>query len=123
MVFVAVSSPPESLEAIRVAENYLMKRRFRVRLIELSQRPSRGDMAHDFGIRASCGEMVCVLGSGDWLERDFFAFLGCGSLRNDTVYYPRTAFPSLEVANGEDAGFEPASSRKKGSNRASWFGP
>ena len=41
VVFISNGSPPETNEAIRATENYLMKRRFRVRIIELARATAR----------------------------------------------------------------------------------
>jgi len=92
VVFVSNGSPPETIEAIRVAENYLMKRRFRIRIIELAQACGTATIPRDLGIRASSGDLICVLDSDDWLDPDFFAFLRGESWRNDTLYYPKKIY-------------------------------
>jgi hypothetical protein len=89
VVFVCNGSPPETLEAIRASENYLRKRRFRVRVIELAHARGWAPIAHDVGIRASSGELFCVLDSRDWLDPELFAFLRQSPWRADTLYYPR----------------------------------
>jgi glycosyltransferase involved in cell wall biosynthesis len=90
VIFVSNGSPPETIEAIRAAENYLMKRRFRVRIIELEHACGSATIPRDHGIRASTGDLVCVLDSDDWLDPGYFAFLRerTSPWRNDTLYYP-----------------------------------
>lgn len=75
VIFVSHGSPPETLEAIRISENQLMKRRFRIRVIELARAFGSATIPGDIGIRASSGDMICILDPDDWLERGFFAFL------------------------------------------------
>ena len=89
VVFVCNGSPPETMEAVRAAENYLMKRRYVVRIIELADGRGSTAMPRDIGVRASRGDLVCLLDSGDWLEHGFLTFLRIGPWRGDTLYYPR----------------------------------
>ena len=55
-----------------------MKRRFRVRIIELTGKYDSPTIACDVGIRASNGELICVLDYDQWLAPGFFAFLAEG---------------------------------------------
>jgi hypothetical protein len=89
VVLVSNGSPPETIETIRIAENYLMKRRFRVRVLELPRACGSATVPRDIGIRASSGEVICVLDSDDWLDRGFFEFLRAGPWCDRTLYYPR----------------------------------
>jgi hypothetical protein len=89
VVFVCNGSPPETIEAIRVAENYLMKRRFGVRIIELVEANVPAAIPCDFGVRASSGDLICMVGSGDSLGPGFFDFLKRQTWCDDTVYCPR----------------------------------
>jgi hypothetical protein len=89
VVLVSNGSPPETLEAIRAAENFLMKRKYRVRILELARACGSATIPRDVGIRASCGDMACVLDSDDWLDPGYFDFLRKGPWRADTLYYPR----------------------------------
>jgi hypothetical protein len=90
VVFVSSGGPPETLEAVRVAENYLMKRRYSVRIIELARASVSAAARSDIGIRASRGDLVCVLRSDDWIEPGFFEFLRRKPWRDDTLYCPAT---------------------------------
>jgi hypothetical protein len=108
VVFVSNDSPPETLEAIRASENYLMKRRFRVRLIELAQACGSATIAQDVGIRASSGELICVLDSRDWLDPAFFAFLRQNPWRADTLYYPKRYYHDHGRAMGDHLPFDQA---------------
>jgi hypothetical protein len=101
VVFVSNGSPPETLEAMRVAENYLMKRRFRVRTLELARACGSATVPRDLGIRASTGDAICVLDSDDWLEPGFLGFLHDG-WRDDTVYYPKKVFRNHGRSMRED---------------------
>jgi hypothetical protein len=105
VVFVANGSPPETIQAIRTAENYLMKRRFRVRIIELVQACGTATFPRDLGIRASSGDLVCVLDSDDWLDPGFFAFLRGAFWRSDTLYYPKRLYHDHGRAMGESFPF------------------
>ncbi len=87
VVFVCSGSPPETLEAVRASENYLMKRRYRVRIIELAA-SGPTSMSREIGVRASSGDLACFLDSGDWLEPGFLDFLRITPWRGDTLYYP-----------------------------------
>jgi len=106
VVFASNGSPPETLEAMRAAENYLMKRRYRVRTIELPRPCGSATIPRDLGIRASSGEMICVLDSDDWLGPGFFSFLRGGGWREDTLYYPRKVFRDHGRSMGDDFPFE-----------------
>lgn len=88
VVFVCSGSPPETMEAVRASENYLMKRRYGVRVIELADGGGSTALPRDFGLRASSGDLVCWLDSRDWLDPGFFAFLRAGPWRDDTLYHP-----------------------------------
>ena len=129
VVFVSNGSPAETIEAIRVAENYLMKRRFGVRIIELDQACGSATIPRDLGIRASSGDLICVLDSDDWLDPGFFDFLRKSPWRDDTLYYPKKVFrdhgramganfrlraPALRAgdARGRRHDFVPAASRQ-----------
>ena len=92
VIFVSCGSPPETLEAIRVSENQLMKRRFRIRVIELARAWGSATIPRDIGIRASSGDMICILDPDDWLEPGFFAFLRGAPWRSDTLFCPRTVY-------------------------------
>jgi hypothetical protein len=105
VVFVSNGSPPETIEAIRAAENYLMKRRFRVCLIELVRAYGSATVPRDLGIRASSGDLVCVLDSDDWLDPDFFAFLRDAPWRSDTLYYPKRFYHDHGRPMGESFQF------------------
>jgi Glycosyl transferase family 2 len=106
VVFASNGSPPETIEAMRAAENYLMKRRFQVRTIELAQPCGSATIPRDLGIRASSGEMICVLDSDDWLSPGFFAFLRGGGWREDTLYYPKKIFRDHGRTMQDDFPFE-----------------
>jgi hypothetical protein len=101
VVFVAHGSPPETLEAIRAAENYLMKRRFSVQIIELTRTYPSGAIPRDLGIRASSGDLVCGLDADDWLEPGFFDFLRGQPWRDDTLYNPRKIHQDPGQASGD----------------------
>jgi len=105
VVLVANGSPPETIQAIRTAENYLMKRRFLVRIIELVQAYGTATFPRDLGIRASSGDLICVLDSDDWLDPGFFAFLRGGSWRSDTLYYPKRLYHDHGRAMGKSFPF------------------
>ena len=105
VVLVSNGSPPETIEAIRAAENYLMKRRFRVRIIELARAYGSATIPRDLGIRASSGDLICVLDSDDWLDPGFFAFLRRDRWRNDTLYYPKRFYHDHGRAMGESFPF------------------
>jgi hypothetical protein len=92
VVLVSNGSPPETIEAIRVAENYLMKRSFRVRILDLPRACGSATVPRDLGIRASSGELICVLDSDDWLEPGFFDFLRARLWCDRTLYYPRRIY-------------------------------
>jgi hypothetical protein len=94
VVFVSNGSPPETLEALRLAEGHLMKHRFRVRIIEIPRPCGSATIPRDVGIRSASGEMICVLDSDDWLEPGFFDFVIVNdhSCRGDTIYYPKKVF-------------------------------
>lgn len=106
VVFVSNGSPAETLEAIRVAEHYLMKRRYRVRIIELAHACGSATIPRDVGIRASSGDLICLLDSDDWLDPGFFDFLRNGPWRSDTLYYPKKVFRNHGRAMGDDFPFE-----------------
>ncbi len=106
VVFISNGSPPETNEAIRATENYLMKRRFRVRIIELARAYGSATIPRDLGIRASSGDLICVLDSDDWLDPGFFTFLRQGPWRNDTLYYPKKVFHDHGRAMGDSFLFE-----------------
>ncbi|WP_169978046.1 glycosyltransferase family 2 protein [Tautonia rosea] len=94
VVFVSNGSPPETLEALRLAEGHLMKHRFRVRIIEIPEPCGSATIPRDVGIRSASGDLICVLDSDDWLEPGFFHFLTVpgGSWRDDTIVYPKKVF-------------------------------
>lgn len=92
VVFACNGSPPETLEAVRVAENYLMKRRYAVRILEMPHAFGCATIPRDIGIRSSTGELICLVDSDDWLEPGFFAFLHHAPWRTDTLYYPKRVF-------------------------------
>ena len=92
VIFVSHGSPPETLEAIRISENQLMKRRFRIRVIESARAFGSATIPGDIGIRASSGDMICILDPDDWLEPGFFAFLRGAPWRSDTLFCPRTVY-------------------------------
>lgn len=92
VVFSCNGSPPETLEAVRVAENYLMKRRFSVRVREMPHACGCATIPRDYGIRSSTGDLICLLDSDDWLDHQFFHFLRHGQWRDDTLYYPKRIF-------------------------------
>jgi hypothetical protein len=92
VIFVSCGSPPETLEAIRVSENQLMKRRFRIHVIELARACGSATTPGDIGIRASSGDMICILDPDDWLEPGFFAFLRGAPWRSNTLFCPRTVY-------------------------------
>ncbi|MGD0043779.1 MAG: hypothetical protein ABSE84_25805, partial [Isosphaeraceae bacterium] len=75
-----------------ISENQLMKRRFRIRVIELARACGSTTIPRDIGIRASSGDMICILDPDDWLEPGFFAFLRGASWRSDTLFCPRTVY-------------------------------
>lgn len=106
VVFVSNGSPPETIEAMRAAENYLMKRRFRVHTIELAQACGSATIPRDLGIRASSGELICVLDSDDWLSPGFFSFLRKDAWREDTLYYPQKIFRDHGRTMRKDFPFE-----------------
>jgi hypothetical protein len=106
VVFVSNGSPPETLEAIRAAENYLIRRKFRVRIIELAGPCGSATIPRDLGIRSSSGDLICVLDSDDWLDPGFFAFLRGGTWRDDTLYYPKKYYHDHGRAMGESFPFE-----------------
>jgi len=110
IVFVSSGSPPETIEAIRVAENYLMKRRFRVRIIELARAYGSATIPRDLGIRASSGDLICVLDSDGWLDPGFFAFLRSGPWCDSTLYYPKKVYHDHGRAMGEGFRSEETSS-------------
>jgi hypothetical protein len=107
VVFVLNGSPPETLEATRAAENYLMRRKFGVRTIELARPCGTATVPRDLGIRASSGDLICVLDSDDWLDPGFFAFLRAGRWRSDTLYYPKKIYRDHGRTMGEDFRFDP----------------
>ncbi|WP_152052669.1 glycosyltransferase family 2 protein [Tautonia marina] len=94
VVFVSNGSPPETLEALRLAEGHLMKHRFRVKTIEIPRPCGSATIPRDVGIRSASGDLICVLDSDDWLEPDFFHFLTSQGTawRDDTIYYPKKVF-------------------------------
>jgi hypothetical protein len=106
VVFVSNGSPPETLEAVRIAEHYLMKRRFRVRIIELSCACGSATIPRDIGIMSCSGDLICVLDSDDWLDPGFFDFIQNGPCRDDTVFYPKKIFRDHGRAMGADFPFE-----------------
>lgn len=95
VIFVCSGSPPETMEAVRISENYLMKRRYGVRVIELTDGGRSAALPRDFGVRAASGDLVCWLDSEDWLDHGFFTFFRSGSWRDDTLYYPARALHHL----------------------------
>lgn len=94
VVFVSNGSPPETLEALRLAEGHLMKHRFRVKIIEIPRPCGSATIPRDVGIRSASGDLICVLDSDDWLEPEFFHFLTSqgAAWRDDTIYYPKKVF-------------------------------
>jgi hypothetical protein len=88
VIWVCTGCAPETMEAIRASENYLMKRRYRVRIIELACGAGSAALARDFGVRAASGELACLLDSRDTLGPGFFAFLERGPWREETLYDP-----------------------------------
>ncbi|RUL84935.1 glycosyltransferase [Tautonia sociabilis] len=94
VLFVSNGSPPETLEALRAAEGHLIVRRIRTRIIEMPRACGSATIPRDVGIRASAGELVCVLDSDDWLDPHFFRFIAAaaGGWRSDTIYYPKKVF-------------------------------
>jgi hypothetical protein len=92
VIFVCNGSPPETLEAVRASEGYLMKRRFRVRILELAGACGAATIPRDLGGWAGTGDLICVLDSDDWLDPNFFAFARDGQWRDDTLYYPKRVF-------------------------------
>ncbi|MEW4566840.1 glycosyltransferase family A protein [Tautonia sp. JC769] len=104
VVFVSNGSPPETLEALRLAEGHLMKHRFRVRIIEIPRPCGSATIPRDVGIRSAGGEMICVLDSDDWLEAGFFDFVIVNdhSCRGDTIYYPKKVFRNFGRAMRDD---------------------
>jgi Glycosyl transferase family 2 len=106
IVFVASDGPADTLAALNAAENYLMTRRFRVRVIELNQAYAAGSSPADFGIRAASGDLICLLAAHDWLDEGFFSFIGQGPLRADTIYDPRRAYRDPTRVTGYGAELE-----------------
>jgi hypothetical protein len=102
IIWVSSGCSSETMEAIRASENYLMKRRYQVRVIELAGGLDSAGPAQDFGIRAASGELACLLDPADWLAPGFFAFLRHGPWRDDTLYHPtRVEHDSGRAAGGD----------------------
>jgi hypothetical protein len=99
LIFVSHGSAPETLEAIRISENLLMKRKFKVRIIELAEAGKTTAVPLNVGIRASDGDLICLLKPGDRLGADFFNVLSEQPWRRDTLYYPSRE--SSEVVDPE----------------------
>jgi hypothetical protein len=102
VVWVVIADAPETMEAIRASENYLMKRRYRVRIIALADSWDSAAPAQDFGLRAASGELACLLDPADWLGHGFFAFLRQGPWRDDTLYDPTRVDHHPAGAGGGD---------------------
>jgi hypothetical protein len=79
-----------------------MKRRYRVRIIELAGGAGSAALARDFGVRAASGELACLLDPGDSLGPGFFAFLKQGPWREDTLYDPASVDHDPCGATGGD---------------------
>ena len=121
VIFVSCGSPPETLEAIRVSENQLMKRRFRIRVIELARACGSATIPRDIGIRASSGDMICILDPDDWLEPGFFAFLRGASWRSDTLFCPRTVYHDQDGETKDGFVFEGTGEDLRMSNLLNWL--